>query len=57
MKKEMSLWVRITEDGRVIWSAGKKEWLSNPESLKGREMYDVELKGEYEVPDEKEIRS
>jgi len=52
MKKPMILWVRTTKEGRVIWSAAKKEWLTTPESLKGEVYYDVELKGEIDVQEE-----
>jgi hypothetical protein len=55
MKKPMSLWVRTTVEGRVIWSAGQKDWLRTPDSLQDEVFYDVELKGEIEVPDEKAV--
>lgn len=54
MKKTMSLWVRTTEEGRIVHSAGQKEWLRTPsENLADQVLYDVELTGEIEVKDEK----
>lgn len=54
MKKTMTLWVRTTEDGRIIYTAGQKEWLRTPSEYPSKDvLYDVELTGEIEVRDEK----
>ena len=60
----MTLWARMTvgreaiEGDRIIHTAARKEWLSTPSSyMAGVKTYDVELKGEIEVPDEKETSS
>jgi hypothetical protein len=56
MKKIMTLWVRTTEDGRILYTADKKEWLLTPSTYTNEvETYDVELSGQFEVEDEKAI--
>lgn len=56
MKKTMSLWVRTTKEGRIIHTADQKEWLRTPsDSMADQVLYDVELTGEIEVPNEKNL--
>ena len=53
MKKSISLWVRVAKDGRILNTAGEKEWLVTPSGYKYDEvLHDVELKGNFEVTDE-----
>jgi hypothetical protein len=56
MKKKITLWVKVCDGGRIVYTAGQKEWLSNFKleyESPGVTYHDVELTGEYEVPDEK----
>lgn len=55
MEKMVTLWVRVTHDGRIVYSAYKKSLLDNfkPAYPSGEKYYDVLLEGAYE--DEEEV--
>lgn len=52
MKKTVTLWVRLTDGERIIWTAGSKNDLHSPDSTQNQPYQDVELTGEIEVPNE-----